>query len=417
MFRKSLVLAAAGLCGHTCAVAHGQCQPAWITEPPGPADVVRALTFYNGDLIAGGVFTQVAPGAAASGVARWDGQSWHPMGGGVSGGTGIFAMARFGPDLVVGGNFAAVGGTPANYVARWNGSWQPLGPGNIAGPAGGGVFAMCVDGNRLVLGGAFAEIAGVPFRSLAAWDGQAWTPIGAGVNGVVRALAVYNGELYVGGEFAVVGAASITNLARWNGSGWSAVSGGVAGGGVFALSVAGGSLYAAGEFSSAGGQAASRVARFDGSWHPMSSGVDMPARALVEHQGRVLVGGWFQTAGGTPAGAVAAWDGHAWSPLAPGTGGAIWALASQGRDLFLGGNFSAGPAFPGRFWLRWACPCYANCDGSTLPPVLNISDFTCFLNAYSASDPRANCDGSTAAPILNVSDFLCFLNDYTAGCP
>jgi hypothetical protein len=26
--------------------------------------------------------------------------------------------------------------------------------------------------------------------------------------------------------------------------------------------------------------------------------------------------------------------------------------------------------------------CYANCDASTLPPVLNISDFTCFLNRF-----------------------------------
>ena len=28
-----------------------------------------------------------------------------------------------------------------------------------------------------------------------------------------------------------------------------------------------------------------------------------------------------------------------------------------------------------------------------------------------------NCDGSTQSPILNVSDFVCFLNKYAAGCP
>jgi len=60
--------------------------------------------------------------------------------------------------------------------------------------------------------------------------------------------------------------------------------------------------------------------------------------------------------------------------------------------------------------------CYANCDGSTVPPILNVSDFTCFLNKYSAGDPYANCDGSTVPPILNVSDFTCFLNQYSAGC-
>jgi len=60
--------------------------------------------------------------------------------------------------------------------------------------------------------------------------------------------------------------------------------------------------------------------------------------------------------------------------------------------------------------------CYANCDGSSIPPILNVSDFTCFLNRYSAGDSYANCDGSTVPPVLNVSDFTCFLNAYSAGC-
>jgi len=61
--------------------------------------------------------------------------------------------------------------------------------------------------------------------------------------------------------------------------------------------------------------------------------------------------------------------------------------------------------------------CYANCDGSTAAPALNVQDFICFLNRYAAGDPNANCDGSTIAPILNVLDFGCFLNAYAAGCP
>jgi hypothetical protein len=61
--------------------------------------------------------------------------------------------------------------------------------------------------------------------------------------------------------------------------------------------------------------------------------------------------------------------------------------------------------------------CYANCDGSSAAPVLNINDFTCFLNRFAAADPYANCDDSTAPPALNVLDFLCFLNKFAAGCP
>lgn len=83
---------------------------------------------------------------------------------------------------------------------------------------------------------------------------------------------------------------------------------------------------------------------------------------------------------------------------------------------FLGGNvFADSRGLVTRFT---AVPvqCYPNCDGSTSVPILNISDFTCFLNRFTAGESYANCDGSTSVPVLNVSDFVCFLNRFTAGC-
>jgi hypothetical protein len=70
--------------------------------------------------------------------------------------------------------------------------------------------------------------------------------------------------------------------------------------------------------------------------------------------------------------------------------------------------------------------CYGNCDGSTVEPVLNVDDFTCFINNYAQAqslphaqqiEHYANCDGSTIAPALNVDDFTCFINAYAQGCP
>jgi hypothetical protein len=70
--------------------------------------------------------------------------------------------------------------------------------------------------------------------------------------------------------------------------------------------------------------------------------------------------------------------------------------------------------------------CYANCDGSTQHPILNVDDFTCFINEFAAAQvlPHAqqvvhyaNCDDSTVAPALNVDDFTCFINYFAAGCP
>jgi hypothetical protein len=78
-----------------------------------------------------------------------------------------------------------------------------------------------------------------------------------------------------------------------------------------------------------------------------------------------------------------------------------------------GGDFTLG----GGFWFGvLANDCYANCDLSTASPILNIADFSCFLNRYAAGDTYANCDQSTTPPVLNVADFACFLNAYAAGC-
>jgi hypothetical protein len=60
--------------------------------------------------------------------------------------------------------------------------------------------------------------------------------------------------------------------------------------------------------------------------------------------------------------------------------------------------------------------CYANCDGSTSIPFLNINDFVCFQQAFAAGQSYANCDNSTSPPTLNINDFVCFQQAFAAGC-
>jgi hypothetical protein len=60
--------------------------------------------------------------------------------------------------------------------------------------------------------------------------------------------------------------------------------------------------------------------------------------------------------------------------------------------------------------------CYANCDGSSGTPFLNVNDFICFQSKFAAGDSYANCDGSTGIPMLNVNDFICFQGQFAAGC-
>lgn len=61
--------------------------------------------------------------------------------------------------------------------------------------------------------------------------------------------------------------------------------------------------------------------------------------------------------------------------------------------------------------------CYADCDRSTGPCVLDIFDFLCFQNRFAAADPYAcDCDTSTGRGVCDIFDFVCFGNAFAAGC-
>jgi hypothetical protein len=98
-----------------------------------------------------------------------------------------------------------------------------------------------------------------------------------------------------------------------------------------------------------------------------------------------------------------------------------------GPALHVGGGFTSAGGLDSFSVARWGClaVCYANCDGSTTAPILNVEDFTCFINEFAAAQglPHeqqlthyANCDQSTTAPVLNVEDFTCFINAFAQGC-
>ena len=182
-------------------------------------------------------------------------------------------------------------------------------------------------------------------------------------------------------------------------------------------------------------------------WHDAGS----PAGAQgVRRVNNVLAGyiwaenvGWISTGSGSPA------NGTAYANTSGPDAGVNIDAATGNLSGYAWGenigwiNFSAaaplGPAYAARLdtarlrgyawgenigWINLddtthfvGLSCYANCDQSTTAPVLNVLDFSCFLNKFAAGDPYANCDNSTTPPVLNVLDFSCFLNKFAAGCP
>jgi hypothetical protein len=413
----------------------------------GDFERVRAIATHGADVYVAGAFTH-AGGAAARQVARWDGAAWHALGSGagprIAGDSGttdgeIYAVAAAANgDVYVGGHFNLIDSTPANGVARWDGErWHALGGGIVdRGVLGGGelfvawVYALAVapDG-ALFAGGRFSDAGDGPARNVAMWDGAGWQALGAGARGgdifdgnQVRALAVDGERLYVGGAFTMAGDGAATNIAMWDGAGWRALGAGLSSdlsspAPVLTLLAHGGTLYAGGAFSSAGGLSLDGLARWDGAqwsaagppleatgfrvsvsalapaplggifaggaferagglsvngvaelagaaWESLGQGAalfgDISAlvdAVAVDGAGRIYIGGMINSVGGMPVNNIAMWDGERWHDLGggvtPGPDGVVQALLVIGDDLYAGGAFTQAGGKSASRIARW----------------------------------------------------------------
>jgi hypothetical protein len=367
----------------------------WSAVSSGTSAAVYALTVFDDGsgagpaLYAGGKFS-TAGGQSAMRLAKWDGQSWSAVGGGIASGDGVWAFAVFddgsgaGPALYAGGDFHSAGGTSAESIARWDGqAWSALGsgldpyPSSLDTPT---VQALAVfdDGSgagpALFAGGQFDAAGGQPLLNLAKWDGQAWSsPVHMfGVD--VSALTAYDDgsgagpALYIGGFISLVealfGDLSAKHVARWDGQTWSVLGTGLTNP-VRALAVlddgsgGGPALYAGGYFISATGQV-DHVTRWDGqSWVPLGipeSGPSDTVHAIAPFDdgsgsGTAIYAGGF--------GGIFKWDGQTWSKLDDGgmSISVVYALCvfddggGAGPALYVGGSRNPGTLMP--FVARW----------------------------------------------------------------
>jgi hypothetical protein len=431
---------------------------------------VRALALSGGNLYVGGSFRTVyngATGLQANFVAMWNGNLWSPLGSD-AGPTGngvnstVFALAVSGSSLFVGGFFTTAYNSlatqvNANRVARWDGAtWSPLGGG--AGPTGNGVnstvFALAVSGSSLFVGGTFITAynslaAGVSANYIAMWDGSLWSPLGTGtggtgngVNGQVNALAVSGSNLFVGGSFSTgynspATAVGANNVAMWNaGSGWSRLGSGAGttgngvNGPVGALAMSGSNLFVGGGFitvynSLAAGVSANHIAMWDAAssvWSPLGTGTGgtgngvnrspdvapLDVSALAVSGNNLFVGGFFITAynslaTGVRANDVAMWNGSAWSALGSGTSNIVHALAATAAgELYAGGDFSFAGNKPSASFGRYFAPEISINDAAAAMPASGTLPvtFTVSLGAtspFSLTVAYATADGTAHA--------------------
>ena len=320
----------------------------------------RAAAVYEGEYyVAGRIF-----GAGDIGVlnaARWNGASWGSVGApavgqGIHG--KVYALCVYQGDLIAGGEFERAGGTSAQGIARWDGeSWHPLGNG-VYGWSGT-VHALLVHEGELIVGGQFDYAGDGPAYSIARWDGESWSTFSGRISDSVLALTTHQGDLVVGGGFTSIDGSTVNRIARWDGFEWQSLGDGLESCEVRGITTYGNALVACGCFDSAGGVETPGVALWDGvSWNPLGEGLGTNIRAVTVYGDQLIAGGSFNIG---VASHVARWDGNNWGPVGAGLGDYVEALHTMGNDLFATGTFSQANGL--------SASCIARYDGYQWEPL------------------------------------------------
>lgn len=340
-----------------------------IATQDGGRGEVRALTVFEGELIAAGSFG-LAGADTACNIARWDGTRWHAMGTGLGAARGlhksssdaVYALTVHESQLIAGGRFSVIGSDSAMNLALWDGSgWHPHTTGTNAS-----VFHLSTLEDRLLTAGSFTVAGGTSIGGIATWDGTAWSPLGDGVSRRGRSGRIYeclesNGRVFACGWFDAAGDTAATSIAAWNGNAWEPL------GDEFpsayrltygyALAIYQDNLVVGGDFADAYGKDVGGIARWDGlRWHPLwgaGQGMDGPVAALTVFNDRLIAGGDFSHGGGEELAGLGQWNGAKWEPIGQGTNGTVRALATYRGDLIAGGTFSVAGCDSAARIARW----------------------------------------------------------------
>ena len=357
---------------------------------------VDEIVSYNGEIVALGAQDSAGnTSIRTNGIARWTGSEWRGLGLGIAGPESttpgsVAAIAEYDGALYAGGEFFAAGDTEVRSFARLDADdWSVVG-GGIEGI----VKALASTSDGLVVGGGLFEAGGMPVTQIARWDGSAWSAMGDGLGmfgfADVNKLDVMDGELYAGGSFFRSGSATVRGIARWTGSAWEAVGGGAQFVETFA---ARGNQIVVGaitptlsvDYGPDGNGVPTElenVAVWDGAtWSGVGGGVNGGVRALAFDGPDIIVGGEFTEAGGVPANNLARWDGSTWTAFGDGLNGVVRAVHANGSDIYVGGDFTEAGGIEANGVARWDGAAWQALGSGVLnvrlvnPPPLSVRAF------------------------------------------
>lgn len=316
----------------------------WSPLGSGLPDRVRALCVHNGELYAGGDFTEH--------VKKWDGISWVSVGGGLSGTTApkVDALISYNGELYAGGSFSVAGSVSGN-IAKFDGNnWVAVGDG-LGGVAGAEVKCLYEWNGTLYAGGTFVTSGNSSLSKIGKLISNSWQQVGGSAptncSAGVYAISAYYNELYVGGQ----GSAPWMNKLNVAGTAWLAMpSGGLQTGvGVYALAPfkypnsASVSLFIGGDFT--GFPSPTCCILYAGTWgssmNTFSSGVSDQINTFLSTSDFIYAGGAFTVAGiHTATNVTKRSTSLPWDTVGVTFNNAVNAFAIYNGSLVAGGQFT-----------------------------------------------------------------------------
>lgn len=273
---------------------------------PGPqytaGGPIKALVSYGESLYVGGEALQSSDDAFGSLVVRWDGTRYRTTGLRTGLGEEVRALAIHDGELYATGRFIGVSTGSLLNIARYDGSsWHPVGGGFATG--GTGMALATFEG--LLYAGRGGSGSGT--GRVSAWDGASWMDAGGPLSSSgVRALTVHDGVLIGATQASGSIPPSTQPVYALRESGWSALEPGTSPsfvgdfGTIYSLShhngdlISGGARYKIGSTRHAGG-----IARFvDGMWTTVDHSLDSTVLSLLASDAGIIATGMFTSIGG-----------------------------------------------------------------------------------------------------------------------
>jgi hypothetical protein len=246
-------------------------------------------------------------------------------------------------------NITVAASVPANNSGFWDSTLQLPRMDSFTG-----INALFARGSDLFVGGRFNSSSPLLCQGTLRWDGTNWNSVGFTPLDWVFAIGGDSSSLYVGGRPPT---GSNLPVYQWDGTtNWTAVGNALTSGNhaINALELIGADLYIGGDFTQAGTNTAvqyiAKLNRSTSQWDPVGNGLNGPVQTIAAVNGKIYVGGAFTNAGSAgKASYIAMLNGNDWVSLGAGIGGTnssgqpgqVYALASCGTNLYVGGDFTS----------------------------------------------------------------------------